>query len=71
MRRRLFSTSGGTRVLADGHPRARGVEQADRFVGQLTIGNVALGELDRRLERFVEELHPVMLLERRRRPRAS
>ena len=29
-------------VLADGHARAGGVEQADRLVGQLTIGDEAL-----------------------------
>src|SRR6185369_17943368 len=50
-------------VLADRDARARGVEQADGFVGQLAVGNVTLRQLDGGLERLVEQLHAVMLFE--------
>ena len=56
---------GGHRVLADRHPCARGVKQADRLVGQLTGWNVAVGQLDRSLQRLVQHQNPVMLLQRR------
>ena len=55
---------GGHGVLADRHARAGGVEQADRLVGQLAGGDVAVRELDRGLERLVEHLHAVVLLQR-------
>src|SRR5262249_40752901 len=50
-------------VLADRDARARGVEEADRFVRQLARGNVAMRQPDCRLERLVEHLHAMMLLE--------
>ena len=55
----------GTRVLADGDARAGGVEQAHRLVRQLARRDVAVRQPHRRLERLVEHLHAVMLLERR------
>ena len=54
---------GRDRVLADGHPRAGRVEQADRLVGQLAGGNVAMRELDRGLQGLVEDLDAVVLLQ--------
>ena len=53
-------------VLADRHAGAGGVEQADRLVGQLPAGDVAVRELDRRLDRLVEDADAVVLLEHRR-----
>ncbi|MCY1295431.1 hypothetical protein D9M70_447720 [compost metagenome] len=53
---------GGHRVQADGDPRAGGVEQAHRLVRQLPRRDVAVGQLDRRLQRLVEDLHLVMPL---------
>ncbi|MNF28321.1 hypothetical protein D3C84_89960 [compost metagenome] len=53
---------GGHRVQADGDPRAGGVEQADRLVRQLARRDVAVRQLDRRLQRLVEDLHLVVLL---------
>ena len=47
---------GRHRVLADGDARAGGVEQAHRLVGQLARRDVAVRELDRRLDRLVEDL---------------
>ena len=58
-------------VLAHRHARARGVEQAHRLVGELTRRDVAVRELDRRVERLVQELHAVVLLERRGDARAA
>ncbi len=54
---------GGNRVLAHGDAGARRIEQAHRLVGQLARGNVAMGELDGRLDRLVEQLHAMVLLE--------
>ena len=62
---------GRHRVLADRDARAGGVEQADRLVGQLARRDVAVRQLDRGLDRLVEELHPVVLLQHRWRRRAS
>ena len=62
---------GRHRVLADGDAGAGGVEQADRLVRQLARRNVAMRELDGRFERFVENLHAVMLLHASKRRRAS
>ena len=59
------------RVLAERDAGAGGVEQADRLVGQLPAGDVAVREPDRRLDRLVEDADLVVLLERRRRARAS
>ena len=53
-------------MLADGHARTRGVEQTDGLVGQLARRNVAMRQLDRCLDRLVEQLHAVVLLEHRR-----
>ena len=53
-------------VLADRHARADRVQQADRLVGQLTRRDVAMRQPHRRLERLVEQLHAMVLLERRR-----
>ena len=50
-------------VLAHRHPRAGGVQQAHRLVRELARRDVAMGQLHRRLQRLVEELHPVVLLE--------
>ena len=56
------------RMLADRDPRARGVEQAHRFVGQLPSRDVAVRQPHRRLERFIEHLNAMMLLEHGRDP---
>jgi hypothetical protein len=45
------------RVQADRHPGAGGIQQADRLVRQLAGRNVAVRQLDRRLQRLVENLH--------------
>ena len=55
---------GRHRVQADGHARGRGVEQAHRLVRQLARRDVAVRQLDRGLERLVEDLHLVVLLHR-------
>ncbi len=52
---------GRHRVLADGDPGTGGVEQTDRLVGQLAGRNVAVGQLDRRLQRLVEHENPMVL----------
>ena len=65
MRRCAVFDLGRRGVLADRDAGAGGVEQADRLVGQLARGDVAVRERDRGFERLVEQLHPVMLLERR------
>ena len=57
---------GRHRVLADRDARAGRVEQADRLVGQLARRDVAVRQPHRRLERLVEHLHAVVLLEHRR-----
>ncbi len=49
-------------MLTDRHAGAGGVEQADRFVGQLARGDIAVRKLHRGLQRFVEDLYLVMLL---------
>ena len=54
---------GRRRVLADRDAGAGGVEQAHRLVGQLARRDVAVRQLHRRLDRLVEELHAVVLLE--------
>ena len=59
------------RVLADRHSRARGVEQAHRLVRQLARRDVAVRQPHRRLDRLVQDLHPVVLLQRRGHRRAS
>jgi hypothetical protein len=45
----------------DGDARASGVDQADRLVGQLARRDVAVRQLDGRFQRFVEDLHLVVL----------
>ena len=50
-------------VQANGHPGAGGVEQADRLVGQLPGRDVAMRELDRALDGFLEDPHAVVLLQ--------
>ena len=56
---------GGDGVLADGDARAGGVDEADGLVRQLARGNVTVRELDGGFDGFVEDLHLVMLLQRR------
>lgn len=48
-------------VQADGDAGASGIQQADGFVRQLARGNVAMGQFDRGLQRFVEDLHLMVL----------
>jgi Protein of unknown function (DUF3170). len=50
-------------VLAEGNPGARGVEHADGLVWQLASGNVAMGQFHRFMNRGVQHLHTVMLLQ--------
>ena len=52
-------------ALADGDAGAGRVEQAHRLVGQLARRDVAMRQLHRRLERLVENLHLVVLLQGR------
>ena len=59
------------RVLAQREARARGVEHADRLVGQLAVGQVAMREPHRRVEAVVEDAHVVVLLRAPARRRAS
>ncbi len=33
---------GGRRVMADSHPRARGVQKADRLIRQLTVRDIPM-----------------------------
>ena len=51
--------------VADGHPGAGRVEQADRLVGQLPAGNVAVREPHGVDHGLVEDAHLVVLLQRR------
>ena len=60
--------AGGMARLADRHAGAGRVEQADRLVGQLPRRDVAARELDRRLDRLVEDADAVVLLEHRGEP---
>src|SRR3954453_5386264 len=46
----------------DAHARRGLVDQVDRLVGQETVGDVAVRQLGRRLERLVGDLHLVVLL---------
>jgi hypothetical protein len=50
-------------MLADRDAGACRVEQAHRLVGQLARRDVAVRQLDRRLDRLVEQLHAMVLLE--------
>ncbi|EFF44645.1 hypothetical protein XAUB_12570 [Xanthomonas citri pv. aurantifolii str. ICPB 11122] len=52
-------------MQAHRHAGAGGVEQAHRLVRQLPRGDIAVTELDRRFQRFVEDLHAVMLFHHR------
>ncbi len=54
----------GYRVLAHGHARTGGIEQADRLVRQLAGRNVARRKPDRVADRLVEDAHLVVKLER-------
>ena len=49
-------------MQADSHASAGGVEQADRLVRQLARRDVAVRELDRGVQGFVENLHLMVLL---------
>src|SRR4051812_4429799 len=51
---------GGHRL--DAHARGGLVDEVDRLVGQLAVGDVAVRELRGRLERLVGDLHLVVLL---------
>ena len=55
-------------VLADRHPGAGGVEQADRLVRELPGRDVAMRELDGALDGLVEDAHAVVLLQHRGEP---
>ena len=66
MWRRQSSSAGGVAALAERHAGAGRVEQADRLVGQLPAGDVAVREPHRVLDRLVEDAHLVVLLQRRR-----
>ena len=50
-------------VLAEGDPRAGGVEHADRLVRQLAAGDVAVRQLHRIDDGRVHDLHAVMLFQ--------
>jgi hypothetical protein len=53
----------GRRHLArDACPRTRLVDDVDRLVGQEPVGDVAVGEPGRVLERLVGDDHPVVVL---------
>ena len=65
MRRRRVLDRRRHRVLADGDAGGGGVEQAHRLVRQLARRDVAVREPHRRLDRLVEDLHLVVLLQRR------
>ncbi len=52
-------------MQAHRHARAGRVQQAHRLVRQLPRRDVAVAELDRRFQRFVEDLHAVMLFHHR------
>ena len=52
-------------VLADRHAGTGRIEQAHRLVRQLPGRDVAMRQLHGRFERFVENLHAMMLFERR------
>ncbi len=52
-------------VLAEGKAGASGVENADRLIGQLAIGQIAIRKFDGGSETFVEDAHVVVLLEDR------
>ena len=54
---------GGDRVLAEGEPRAGGVEDTHRLVGELAVREIAVGEAHRRFRSFVQDAHLVVLLE--------
>ena len=53
------------RILADRHPGAGRVEQADRLVRELPAGDVAVRELHGALDGLVEDADAVVLLQRR------
>ena len=55
----------GRRALADRDAGAGGVEQRNGFVRQLTRRDVAMRQLYRRADRFVEQQHLVVRLQRR------
>ena len=50
-------------VLRDRDPRAGRIQQADRLVGQLPGGDVAMRQLHRRLDAFVQKLDLVVLFQ--------
>ena len=55
---------GGDSVLADGHARASGVDEADRFIRQLAGGDIAMRKPDGGFDGFVEDQDVVMFFER-------
>jgi hypothetical protein len=61
LHRRLQHRRGA--VLADGDPRAGGVQHADGLVRQLAAGDVAVGEAHRVAYRLVEDAHLVVALQ--------
>ncbi len=50
-------------MLRQRHPRAGGVEHADRFVRQLATRDIALREAHRLADRRIQNLHAVMRLQ--------
>src|SRR5262252_4036785 len=50
-------------ILSKRHSGARGIENADRFVGKLAARNVALREPDGRCDTLVENRHFMVLFE--------
>ena len=53
------------RVLPQRQARARRIQNADRLVGQLAVGQIAVRELDRRRQPLIQNAHVVMLLQHR------
>ena len=47
---------------ADAGPRAGFIHQVDSFIRQVAIGDIAIGQFDGSLDRFVSELRFVMIL---------
>src|SRR4051812_2449314 len=54
-----------SRALAQGKPRTRGIKHADRFIGQLTSGQIAMREMNGSGQAFIENPYLMMLLQRR------
>src|SRR5215831_5613528 len=62
----FYSRRGG--ALTQSQARARGIENADRFIRQLTPGEITVRKMDSRRQAFIKDPDLMMPLKRRHDP---